>query len=253
MKKRFISCVLTLTVSAALCACSSAKTSTESKEDYSKQETEETNEESSKESSTSDAEKANDLPIGYIADDGYYNSYFGFKFVIPEGNLDEADQDMVIDYTVLRNNMGAELSDIDTEDYKSIEDMLTGYIDSNGAACVYSYLDQPITIGDESVIVTISVHKLDGKTIEDILEQDKASIKQDLNYLSHSEAEQTTVELAGESRDCLTYIKDNEQNPDGSDGTMKAVIYCVKDDYVCEIGISEYNSLENVLTAFEAF
>lgn len=28
---------------------------------------------------------------------------------------------------------------------------------------------------------------------------------------------------------------------------------CVKDDYVCEIGISEYNSLENVLTAFEAF
>lgn len=30
-------------------------------------------------------------------------------------------------------------------------------------------------------------------------------------------------------------------------------LLAVKDDYVCEIGISEYNSLENVLTAFEAF
>ena len=250
MKKRFISCMLALTVSAALCACSSGKTSsTDSKEESSTQ----TTEESSKETDASDDEKANDLPIGYIADDGYYNSYFGFKFVIPEGNQDEVDQDMVVDYTVLRNNMDVELSDIDTEDYKSIEDMLTGYVDSNGAACVYSYLDQPITIGDESVTVTISVHKLDGKTIEDILEQDKVSIKQDINYLSHSEAEQSTVELAGESRDCLTYIQDNLQNPDGSDGTTKAVIYCVKDDYVCEIGISEYNSLENVLTAFEAF
>lgn len=110
-----------------------------------------------------------------------------------------------------------------------------------------------LTIGDESVTVTISVHKLDGKTIEDLLEQDKTLIKQDINYLSHSEAEQSAVELAGESRDCLTYIRDNYQNSDGSDGTTQVIIYCVKDDYVCEIGISEYNSLENVLTAFEAF
>ena len=89
--------------------------------------------------------------------------------------------------------------------------------------------------------------------IEDLLEQDKTLIKQDINYLSHSEAEQSTVELVGEYRDCLTYIRDNYQNSDGSDGTTQAIIYCVKDDYVCEIRISEYNSLENVLTAFEAF
>ncbi len=253
MKKRFISCMLALTVSAALCACSSGKTSTESKEESSRQTTEDTTEEVSKETEPSDDEKANDLPIGYIADDGYYNSYFGFKFILPEENQSELNQDMVVQYTVMRNDLGADIDPVDPNDYETVENALNKFMDYNGAACVYAYLDQPITIGDESVTMAISLHKLDGKTLEDFLEQDKASIKQDINYLSHSEATQSTVELAGESRECLTYIKDNLQNADGSDGTTRATIYCVKDDYLCEIGISDYNSLESVLTAFEAF
>lgn len=253
MKKRMISCILALTVSMALCACSSSQSSSkDTKEETTKQSSEKTEEQSSDASKSSDAEKTNDLPVGYVAEDGYYNSYFGFKFMI-----EEDDQElpllpyMVRDYILVCNNL--DTSNIDSEDNKAVEDALSGYLESNGAACVYSYVDQAIVIGDETANVSVSVHKMNGKSLDEMLAEEKESIKQYINYLSHSEATQSTVDFAGESRDCLTYVKDNESNPDGSDGTPTAIIYCVKDDYVCEIGIKGYHSLETVLTAFDKF
>lgn len=250
MKKRFISCILALAVSVTLCACSSNQTSSnDSKEKTTMQSSEETTTQSAETEKPSDSndEKSNNLPIGYIGEDGYYNSYFGFKFVIPKENPNTLNQYSVILDTTLGNDT-ADTSTIDPSDYATVEKRLTECLDANGSVRAYSYMDD-ITIGDESVKVEVSVNKLNGKSLDKLIKQDKASIKNDINYVSHSEAKQSTVEFAGESRKCLTYIKDDA----GSDGTTRAIIYCVKDDYVCEIGISEYNSLENVLKAFNSF
>lgn len=79
MRKKFIGIVLALTVATSLMACSSDSASSSSKEDSSKKASTETTESKddseSKKDEDSQAGKANDLPVGYIADGGYYNSY----------------------------------------------------------------------------------------------------------------------------------------------------------------------------------
>lgn len=241
MKKRIISCILAVAVSVALCVCSSAQTS--SKEESTKQSTEESTKESTEEIKTSDEKKANDLPIGSIEEDGYYNSYFGFKFIVPEENQDGMSNVMSIWYTAQQNDDNVELSSINTEDQESVENLINGYLDSNGAACVYTNADQTMTVGDENIRVTVYVYKLNGKSLDELLEQRKSQVN----------AEQSTVDFAGESRECLTYDGGDTMRLDGSAGKVMTGIYCVKDDYACEVSLSNYNSLENVVKAFDVF
>lgn len=221
MKKRIISCILAVAVSVALCACSSAQTS--SKEESTKQSTEESTKESTEESTkdsneeikTSDEKKANDLPIGSIKEDGYYNSYFGFKFIVPEENQDGMSNVMSIWYTAQQNDDNVELASIDTENQESVENLINGYLDSNGAACVYTNADQTMTVGDENIRVTVYVYKLNGSSLDELLEQRKSQVN----------AEQSTVDFAGESRECLTYDGGDTMCLDGLASKVMTGIY----------------------------
>lgn len=199
--------------------------------------------------------KANDLPVGYIADGGYYNSYFGFKFEVSEVSADDSfttSQDIVAPYTVVGNDLNANLDEIDTENYETVENALSGYLDSNGRVCVYQ-TPMAVTAGDQTVEIWVHVRKTDGKSLEELVEEEKERIQNEINYLSHSEATQSSIEIGGESVECLTYVKDNESNMDGSDGTPKAIIYFIKDEYVCTINLSGYSSFEDACTIFDAF
>ena len=256
MKKKFIGIVLALTVAASLMACSSDSASSSSKEDSAKKASTETTEskddsESKKDEDSQDG-KANDLPVGYIADGGYYNSYFGFKFEVSADDSFTTSQDIVAPYTVVGNDLDANLDEIDTENYETVENALSGYLDSNGRACVYQ-TPMAVTAGDQTVEIWVSVRKTDGKSLEELIEEEKERIQNEINYLSHSEATQSSIEIGGESAECLTYVKDNESNTDGSDGTPKATIYFIKDEYVCTINLSGYSSFENACTIFDAF
>lgn len=238
MKKKFVGIVLALTVATSLMACSFDSASSSSKEDLSKKASTETTEskddsESKKDEDSQDG-KANDLPVGYIADGGYYNSYFGFKFEVSEVSADDSfttSQDIVAPYTVVGNDLNANLDEIDTENYETVENALSGYLDSNGRACVYQ-TPMAVTAGDQTVEIWVHVRKTDGKSLEELVEEEKERIQNEINYLSHSEATQSSIEIGGESVECLTYVKDNESNMDGSDGTPKAIIYFIKDEYV---------------------
>ena len=238
MKKKFVGIVLALTVATSLMACSFDSASSSSKEDLSKKASTETTEskddsESKKDEDSQDG-KANDLPVGYIADGRYYNSYFGFKFEVSEVSADDSfttSQDIVAPYTVVGNDLNANLDEIDTENYETVENALSGYLDSNGRACVYQ-TPMAVTAGDQTVEIWVHVRKTDGKSLEELVEEEKERIQNEINYLSHSEATQSSIEIGGESVECLTYVKDNESNMDGSDGTPKAIIYFIKDEYV---------------------
>lgn len=259
MKKKFIGIVLALTVATSLMACSFDSASSSSKEDSSKKASTETTEskddsESKKDEDSQDG-KANDLPVGYIADGGYYNSYFGFKFEVSEVSADDSfttSQDIVAPYTVVGNDLNANLDEIDTENYETVENALSGYLDSNGRACVYQ-TPMAVIAGDQTVEIWVHVRKTDGKSLEELVEEEKERIQNEINYLSHSEATQSSIEIGGESVECLTYVKDNESNMDGSDGTPKAIIYFIKDEYVCTINLSGYSSFEDACTIFDAF
>ena len=256
MKKKFIGIVLALTVAASLMACSSDSASSSSKEDSSKkastEATESKDDSESKKDEDSQDGKANDLPVGYIADGGYYNSYFGFKFEVSADDSFTTSQDIVAPYTVVGNDLDANLDEIDTENYETVENALSGYLDSNGRACVYQ-TPMAVTAGDQTLEIWVSVRKTDGKSLEELIEEEKERIQNEINYLSHSEATQSSIEIGGESAECLTYVKDNESNTDGSDGTPKAIIYFIKDEYVYTINLSGYSSFENACTIFDAF
>lgn len=254
MKKKFIGVVLALAVAASLAACSSDQTA--SKEDSSKKASTETTESKEDSEGTKDEEaqagKANDLPVGYIADGGYYNSYFGFKFEVSADDSFTTSQDTVAPYTVVGNDLDANLDEIDTENYETVENALTGYLDSNGIVCVYQ-TPKAVTAGDQTVEITVYVSTTDGKLLEELVAEEKERIQNEINYLSHSEATQSSIKIGEESAECLTYVKDNESNTDGSDGTPKAIIYFVKDNYVCTINLSGYSSFEDACTIFDAF
>lgn len=254
MRKKFIGIVLALTVATSLMACSSDSASSSSKEDSSKKASTETTESKddseSKKDEDSRAGKANDLPVGYIADGGYYNSYFGFKFEVSEDDSFTTSQDTVAPYTVVGNDLDANLDEIDTENYETVENALSGYLDSNGRVCVYQTPDE-VKAGEQEIGITVYVSKMEGKTLDEVIEEEKGQIL-DINYMSHSEATQSSVEIGGESKECLTYVHDKSKT-DGSDGIPEAIIYFVKDDYVCRVTLSNYSSFEDACTIFDAF
>ena len=256
MKKKFVGILLALTVATSLMACSSDSASSSSKEDSSKKASTETTESKddseSKKDEDSQAGRANDLPVGYIADGGYYNSYFGFKFEVSVDDSFTISQHTVAPFTVVVNDSDAKLDEIDTENYETVENALSGYLDSNGRACVYRTPDE-VKAGEQEIGITVYVSKMEEKTLDEVIEEEKERIQNEINYLSHSEATQSSIEIGGESAECLTYVKDNESNTDGSDGTPKAIIYFIKDEYVCTINLSGYSSFEDACTIFDAF
>lgn len=86
MRRKVIGGIVVLMMAVSLCACLSGTSDSSEKTTVSKVESKTV---AQKEDADSNEEKANNLPVGYVGEDGYYNSYFGFKLVPPDGDNDE--------------------------------------------------------------------------------------------------------------------------------------------------------------------
>ncbi len=171
MKRKMLIGMLVLAMSLSVTACGSsssdsaadsatsanAETSKDAEKSVS-QESSEAEVESESETDADQADMRNDLPVGYIADGGYYNSYFGFKFEASAASESEEAEFMVSQYnvammTVLYND--GDVSDIDLENYETVEDALTSLLDSNGSARVYDP-DGAFTDGNQTFEINVS-------------------------------------------------------------------------------------------------
>lgn len=261
MKRKMLIGMLVLAMSLSVTACGSsssdsaadsatsanAETSKDAEKSVS-QESSEAEVESESETDADQADMRNDLPVGYIADGGYYNSYFGFKFEASAASEEDeymVSQDVVPMMTVSYND--GDVSDIDLENYETVENALTSLLDSNGSARVYDP-DGEFTDGNQTFRIKVGVIK--GTTLDDQIAEDKESI-QEISYLS--EATQGTVTIGGDTKECLTFVEYPNAPEDTSVETPVAYIYYDKDDYVCVISIRNYSSLEDVCATFDAF
>lgn len=267
MKRKALIGMLVLAMSLSVTACGSsssdsaadsatsanAETSKDAEKSVS-QESSEAEVESESETDADQADMRNDLPVGYIADGGYYNSYFGFKFEASAASeVDETSvsQIGVVGSTFSQNH--GDISDIDFDlenNYETVENALTSLLDSNGSASVY-YTYGAFTDGNQTFVIWVDVIK--GTTLDNQIAEDKESIQEN-SYLS--EATQGTVTIVGDTKECLTFVEYPYGSADTSVETPVAYIYYDKDDYVCRIQIrnySSYSSLEDVCATFDAF
>lgn len=256
MKKKILIGMLGLAMALSVTACSSktedstsanASQTTEevateeASDDTEEASTTETSEaETDSESATAEDQddKRNDLPVGCISDDGYYNSYFGFKIEVADAPA-YSGYDLVMRTFELNMSLGMKneiaIDSLDP-DYEAAANAFSNFLESNGE--VYTFGDN-FAVG----LTQVKVCKLDGKSLEDQITEDKAGLEGSGDY---RDIVQSSMEICGESKECLTYSS-NYSNRVGIE------IYYVKDNYVCSIDVSGASSLEDACGILEAF
>lgn len=245
MRKRCIGGLLALMMAVSLCACSSNNTDSSKKEAATEAVTTEVKaEEETSAGETDDAVlqevKSKNLPVGYIADDGYYNSYFGFKITLSEGQAD---------FDTSRDTFGsvfiAGMNNAETKDGTPLEDAIEASLESNGHALVYTTDYGSVTVDGEKVSFEITVgKKTEGQTNDEVIEAVKGDCKNTYS-IEDADISQTKVEFAGKIRDCLSWTKEED--------TSRAKILCFEGDYACMISLSGMSSLDKASSILEEF
>lgn len=192
---------------------------------------------------------ANDLPVGYISEQGYYNSFFGFKLRIPskDNDMETFSKENVTQHVIEWNTMEYE----DNGPSDNVEEFLTNLLNNVGFADPYD-LRQGISAGGDYFFVSMEVSGpkvAEGKIIEgDTFLNRKAVIAARYAALTEDDVTETEIDMAGQKWDCCTINIDETQNM-----TNMAVLGRIKDGYVFEITVLGFSDLEAMCSAFEAF
>lgn len=245
MKKKIVTSILVLTMTAALgTGCSKSADSTNTESTANTESTTDTGSQKGEKASDND-QYANDLPVGCIGEDGYYNSYYGFKMVpsVEEkeqkyygGEIMEqftcADAELDGDYT------GEELQ-------KALEEKVDS--SEGNANRVYLGSQIPTNDGETTFTCMVCVTKL---TEEITAEEEATSAADDMissGYVLEEDLEQGKIQLGGEERN---YVKIKKYNGNDVD---RMSIFSVKDGYECSIVISDTTDFDAACAVFEEF
>lgn len=251
MRRKVIGGILVLMMAVSLCACSSG-TSDSSKKDSAEKTTASEVESKTvvqKEDTGSDEEKANDLPVGYVGEDGYYNSYFGFKLVPPDGDNDEdyVGGDFTRQFIEVAGN-GMDIESVDEK--KPLEDVLTEKLESDKRVTAYipSTTDGSIKVGAASFTCKISVAKIDTSVKEEeYIANDISTMLSSGPYFEKDDLKQGTIQFLGEERGCISWNRESQND------VNKHAIYLRKGEYECIIAIGEPSDFDAACAAFEKF
>lgn len=250
MRRKVIGGILVLMMAVSLCACSSGASDASKKDSAEKTTSSEVESKTvaQKEDTGSDEEKANDLPVGYVGEDGYYNSYFGFKLVPPDGDNEDGYAGGSFTRTFIET-VGNEMDAASIDGEKSLEDVLTEKLESDKHVTAYipSSSDGSMKVGNTSFICKINVAKIDtGVKEEEYIANDVSTMLSTGSY-QKDDLKQGTIQFLGEERGCISWTKESQND------VNKHAIYLRKGEYECIIAIGDPSDFDAACAAFEKF